>query len=277
MTPAPFGLLLDVDGPIASPLTRTIAIPSIAEDLARMANRGIPVVFNTGRSDAFIREVVLPPMRQAGLDSDAAVFAVCEKGASWFRVPAAGDPVVEVDESLSAPKGFSRAVESLVQQRYAETMFFDHTKRSMVSVEHFSEIASARYLSELQPQLLADAQELLDEQGLAELFRLDPSIISVDMEHRRVGKDLGAERAVQLLRESGVVPQRWFTAGDSRVDYDMARWLHGNGYQVEHLDVRPADGIPEVDFPVLTHPELIHDEAMAPFLSEWAALHPRSR
>lgn len=41
------GLLLDVDGPIASPITRTVAIPSIADDLVAIANAGNPVVFNT--------------------------------------------------------------------------------------------------------------------------------------------------------------------------------------------------------------------------------------
>ena len=51
----PLGLLLDVDGPLASPLTRTIAIPSIIEDLVSLANLGVPVVFNTGRTDLFLR------------------------------------------------------------------------------------------------------------------------------------------------------------------------------------------------------------------------------
>ena len=56
------GLLLDVDGPIASPVTRTVAIDSIAHDLVALANAGNPVIFNTGRSDAFIRDVVLDAM-----------------------------------------------------------------------------------------------------------------------------------------------------------------------------------------------------------------------
>jgi hypothetical protein len=33
--------------------------------------------------------------------------------------------------------------------------------------------------------------------------------------------------------------------------------------------VRPADGVPEKPYPVLTADELIHDEAGAAFLSRW--------
>ncbi len=87
-TPAPLGLLLDVDGPIASPITRTLAIPSIAADLVELAAAGVPVVFNTGRSDAFIREQVVGPLLAAGLPAGARVHAVCEMGASWFSIPA---------------------------------------------------------------------------------------------------------------------------------------------------------------------------------------------
>ena len=51
-------LLLDVDGPIASPVTRDVK-PDIIADLVALASAGIPVIFNTGRSDAFISEQVM--------------------------------------------------------------------------------------------------------------------------------------------------------------------------------------------------------------------------
>ena len=53
----PLALLLDVDGPVASPVTRDVK-REIIDDLVALASAGIPVVFNTGRSDAFIREQV---------------------------------------------------------------------------------------------------------------------------------------------------------------------------------------------------------------------------
>ncbi|MBB5641237.1 hypothetical protein [Cryobacterium roopkundense] len=49
-TASPLGLLLDVDGPIASPITRTIATPSILTDLVTLAGANVPIAFITGRS-----------------------------------------------------------------------------------------------------------------------------------------------------------------------------------------------------------------------------------
>ncbi|WP_435080121.1 hypothetical protein [Clavibacter michiganensis] len=284
-TPAPLGLLLDVDGPIASPITRTLAIPSIAADLVELAAAGVPVVFNTGRSDAFIREQVVGPLLAAGLPAGARVHAVCEKGASWFSITADGAGEVHVDRSLALPEAYMRDMERLVAERFADSMFFDTTKHAMVSVEQLTSVSSADYLR-LQPDLDARAVEILTAHGLGSVLegvevpdahgevqvRVDPTIISTDVESIRLGKDLGAARALELLADSGPLPLRWRTVGDSRTDYAMARWLHENGHEVAHVDVRPADGIPATPYPVLTAGDLIHDEAGAALLGQWVRI-----
>jgi hypothetical protein len=281
-TPAPLGLLLDVDGPIASPITRTLAIPSIAADLVELAAAGVPVVFNTGRSDAFIREQVVGPLLAAGLPEGARVHAVCEKGASWFSITPDGAGEVHVDRSLALPEAFMRDMERLVAERFADSMFFDHTKLAMVSLEQLTSVSSADYLA-VQPDLDARAVEMLTAHGLGSVLdghetpdadgavqvRVDPTIISTDIESIRLGKDLGAARALELLADSGPLPLRWRTVGDSRTDYAMAGWLHEHGHEVAHVDVRPADGIPRVPYPVLTVGDLVHDHAGAAFLAQW--------
>ena len=90
-SPAPVGLLLDVDGPIASPITRSISIPSIIDDLVFLTAAGVPIAFITGRSDAFIRDNVMVPLFAAGLGDalrvpGARMFGVFEKGAAWATV-----------------------------------------------------------------------------------------------------------------------------------------------------------------------------------------------
>jgi hypothetical protein len=104
--------------------------------------------------------------------------------------------------------------------------------------------------------------------------RVDPTIISTDIEHPALGKDLGAQRAILLAREHGLaIPHVWRTMGDSRTDYAMADWLHANGYSVAHVDVRPADGVPVTPYPVLTADAgLVHDDAAAVFLSRWRGI-----
>ncbi|MRG61386.1 hypothetical protein GE115_16135 [Agromyces sp. CFH 90414] len=282
------GLLLDVDGPLASPVTRSLAIATIARDLTALANAGNPVVFNTGRSDAFIAEQVVPPMLAAGLEPGAPVWAVCEKGAVWAAIDERGLGEVQVDEALAMPADFAAEMRELVARRFADLMFFDETKRAMVSVEQRVDVASDRYLA-AQPDFDRVAAEALAARGFGTVregvervdasgavqWRIDPTIISTDVESVQLGKDLGAQRAVALLGERGIRPRHWRTMGDSRGDYRMADWLHEQGEAVRHVDVRPADGVPETGYDVLYVDDVIHDEAGARFLSRWVEASER--
>ncbi|WP_423921844.1 hypothetical protein ACPEEZ_01570 [Frigoribacterium sp. 2-23] len=281
------GLLLDVDGPIASPITRSIALPGITRDLVALASAGIPLVFNTGRSDAFIRDEVVAPLMAAGLPRGARVHGVCEKGASWFSIGPEHRPngmsEVLVDESLAMPTDFGDEMRELVASQYADLVFFDETKRAMVSIEQLTSVESAAYLAR-QRDFDEQAMEALARRGFGVRrlddvradaagdvqWRVDPTIISTDIESVRLGKDLGAERALELLALDGALPRAWRTVGDSRSDYAMADWLHENGHEVAHVDVRPADGVPATAYPVLTSATgAIHDEAGAEFLAGW--------
>lgn len=275
----PLGLLLDVDGPIASPVERRIAIPSITRDLVVLANLGVPVVFNTGRSDVFVRDEIVKPMLVAGLEPDARVYGVCEKGAVWFAATLNHFDGVNVEQSVAVPPIISDDVHELVQDEYSDTMFWDDTKRAMVSVEARTDVAASDYL---------DARVRFDERvfeliagrrvgvvmgdrrsGETVTLRIDRSIIATDVESVTLGKDLGAQRALTLLAASGALPSLWRTVGDSRTDYAMADYLHAHGYDVAHVDVRPADGVPEKPYRVVTEGDLVHDEAGAAFLAYW--------
>ncbi len=283
----PLALLLDVDGPIASPVTRNVSAGIIASLIA-LVREGIPVVFNTGRSDAFIAEQVMGPMIDAGMPARSVVHAICEKGATWFSFTPNGPGTVHLDRELAMPAAFGDDVRDLVAARYADLMFFDETKRAMVSVEQQVTVENADYLAQ-QDRFDADVLALLARHDLGAVrldhrapatsgridYRVDPTIISTDIESVRLGKDLGASRAVELLAAQGIVPGAWRTMGDSRTDYAMADWLHHQDHEVKHVDVRPADGVPEKPYPVLTSVDvglgldIIHDDAGAAFLKAW--------
>ena len=283
----PFALLLDVDGPIASPVSRSVK-PEIISLLLELGEAGIPLVFNTGRSDAFIAGQVMEPMLAEGMPSSLTVHAICEKGATWFSFSGATATPVRVDRELAVPVGFADEVRRLVEEKYADYMFFDETKRAMVSVEQRIDVANSEYRA-VQEHFDADAMAIMGRLGLGAVrldhhlpgqddtvdYRVDPTIISTDIESVRLGKDLGASRACELLRRDGIVPDAWFTMGDSRTDYAMADWLHHNDHEVSHVDVRPEDGVPEKPYEILTAgylglgPEVIHDDAGLAFLREW--------
>lgn len=281
-TVSPLGLLLDVDGPIASPVTRTIATPSIVTDLILLAGANVPIAFITGRSAAFIRDEVVTPLLAAGFPSEFRMYGVCEKGAVWFPISAAGMGEVVVDETVALPAGAVDALRRLVADSYGDTMFFDETKQAMVSVEQRTDVDHGAYLA-AQALFNEDAFALLTGLGLGirlgdrvvpdsagEVpFRIDPTIISTDIESVRLDKDNAAERALAFFAEGGPLPHLWRSVGDSRSDYLMADHLHSAGYDVSHVDVRPADGILDRPYPVIIIGEQIHDEAGASFLDYW--------
>lgn len=281
------GLLLDVDGPIASPLTRTIAIPSIAHDLVALTAIGVPIAFITGRSDAFIRDQVVAPLLAVGLadalrQPGARMYGVFEKGGAWATIDPSGMGEVEVDASVALSRRAVDGVRQLVTDEYADTMFFDETKRAMISVEQRTDVDSAAYRP-AQERFQAAAFDLVTGLGLGLRygdrvvpdaagmvpFRIDPTIISTDIESVALDKDRGAERALAAFARHGELPRRWRSVGDSRSDYAMADHLHAAGYDVAHVDVRPADGVPDRPYRVVVEGDLVHDEAGAAFLAYW--------
>ena len=282
-----YALLLDVDGPVASPLTRTLAIPSIADDLVAMAQAGVPLVFNTGRSDVFLARTVMPALVEAGLPDDAVVMAVCEKGATWFvPTPEHRDGAgaeLQVDDRLRVPTGLVEYCRSIAPD-FEDAMFFDATKKAMVSLEaHTGTDLDAYRLRQQQFEQLVwnylEAQEIgVVWHGREALnggdeiaLRIDPTIISTDIEHVGVGKDVGADKAVAFLAGLDIEPHEWRTLGDSRSDYAMADRLHALGRTVRHGDVRPADGLLERPYPVEVAADeaLTNDASGAAFLTRW--------
>lgn len=291
----PLGLLLDVDGPIASPVTRRVP-EGILTALVGLADRGIPVVFNTGRSADFILQHVAAPLLAAGLPASARFHAVCEKGAVWLSLAdlprpapsAAGTPSahsttntntntntthddglpratpgtsvpgwVRVDTAMRLPEDLESRLVDLMGP-YRDEMFHDETKLAMFSAEMTVGGDHDAYRA-AQSRFETEVSALLSEgeaDGRLVEFQLDSTIISTDVEHVTSGKDLGAARGWELVVADGELPVRWFTCGDSRTDYAMADWLHERGVPVTHVDVRPEDGIPETGYPVMTGDDL---------------------
>jgi hypothetical protein len=281
-TVSPLGLLLDVDGPIASPDTRTISTPSIITDLITLAGANVPIGFITGRSAQFISEQVVTPLVAAGLPQEMRMYGVCEKGAVWFPITAAGMGDIVVDARVALPEVVAGRIRELVASDYADSMFFDETKLAMISVEQRTDVDRARY-HVAQASFEAAAYAILVEHGLgvrfghlvspdatgAVQFRIDTTIISTDIESVDLDKDRAAERAVAFFAQGGPLPRVWRSVGDSRSDYKMADHLYAAGFDVAHVDVRPADGILDRGYPVIVEGDLIHDEAGAAFLGYW--------
>ena len=294
-------LLLDVDGPIASPITRRISEPGLAENLVRLAHAGIPVIFNTGRSDVFITSIVMPALHDHGLrlTPDASghtptVFAICEKGATSY-VPAA-DPTQDTVQ-VRAEYALPPEVRNFCRQQaesFTDVMFWDDTKHAMVSLEAHPGIDLTRYRERqaefdaaLWAELRASGRPLVwGERTSAAAgehlhdtpIRIDTTIISTDVELATTGKDLGADVALAELQNRGITPKSWRTVGDSRGDYAMADRLHELGFDVRHVDVRPGEGMLQRPYPVDTAKDAhdINDVAGAQYVAQWCREHAKT-
>jgi hypothetical protein len=278
---APFGLLLDVDGPVASPVARRIVEPSILPDLVTLASAGIPIAFITGRSAVFVREEVAARLVEAGLPDGAPVFAVMEKGGAWAPITAAGLGDVELDAALAIPADVTEAVHALARAEFAHAMEVDEGKHVMISLEARADIPHEEYWP-AQGDFQERVWQLLVDRGLGLRYgervqadtrgevpwRIDPTIISTDVESVLLDKDRGAARALEWFASHGVTAPRWYSAGDSRSDYLMADHVHADGLEAVHVDVRPSDGMLVRDYPVVTMGSLTHDAAGAAFLRE---------
>jgi hypothetical protein len=278
----PLGLLLDVDGPVSSPETRTVAA-ELLDDLRALLTAGVPVVLNTGRAAEFVDAQVFRPLAEAGLPRGARLHAICEKGGTWTSAGPDGAGEVHTDPALRVPDAARELVAALVDESYGDAMFVDTTKRIMATVEARTDVPNEVYL-ERQRGFDAELIAGLTDRGLGLRYRgrerpdadgrtpwrIDPSVIATDVESSDSGKALGARRALGLLAEDGPIPRVWHTVGDSRGDYDMAGHLHDLGQEVTHVEVGPQPPLGGTPYRVVTVPGLVYEEAGAAHLKDLA-------
>ena len=273
MSAPPLGIFLDVDGPVSSPVTRTVAATLIA-DVRSLLAAGIPVVLNTGRATAFVETQVFGPLAAGGLPRAARLHAICEKGGTWTTAGPDGTGEVHTDPALRVPDVARDLVRRLVDDGYGDAMFVDETKVVMATVEARTDVPNDVYLERqagFDAELLAGLtaaglgvrwrdQRHPDADGRTP-WRIDPSVIATDVESDDSGKALGARRALALLAADGDLPHVWHTVGDSRSDYAMADHLHGLGYEVTHVDVGPQPALTDRPYAVTTIPGLAYEAA----------------
>ena len=145
MRTPPLGIFLDVDGPVSSPETRTVAA-ALLDDVRALLAAGVPVALNTGRSTDFAAEHVLRPLVAAGLPPASRLHAICEKGGSWMTAGPDGLGEVRGPTRRSrCPRSVRDLLEALVRDGYDDAMFVDRTKVVMATVEARTDVPNDVY------------------------------------------------------------------------------------------------------------------------------------
>jgi len=215
--------LFDVDGVLTDPERKVVAEEALFDELLLRLAKGEPVGLNTGRSVPFIVEGVLEPLEARASDPHLLrdVIAIGEKGGVWIDYPASAPRAIHVDAGVAVPADLQAAVRALVARPpFAETMFYDETKQTMISVELRADTSIAAFAPR-QRELEAALRTLLADHPRASELRIDPSRIATDIEDVRMGKGYAAAQYVTLLAARGIFPARFVCFGDSASDYAM--------------------------------------------------------
>lgn len=237
---------LDVDGPITDPVSKRVTDFAVLDELVVRLRHGEPVVFNTGRSLAWVVDRVVAPLRQrcllAGEDPDALMVGrlllVGEKGGALGWYSRRGSLLLTHSRALALPLSLRASLSRIVEERYGGAMFIDGGKETMISVE-MADGADPSAWRPVQRAFAEETRTLLAQRSLDAAVRVDETQIAVDLQSRRAGKDLGARRALRWMASRGISADRFVCVGDSASDLEMADAIAAAGHPVSFTFVGP--------------------------------------
>jgi len=230
--------LFDVDGVLTDPKEKRVTKPEFFDQIIAILQRGEPVGLNTGRSIAWLVERFITPLIQNIEDKSLLqhFIAVGEKGGTWIIFDKEGNIHHEKMEELAISQDVIKEAKVLVERKYNDSMFFDLTKETMLSIEMHDGFELDMF-HQRQKMLVEDLKQLLTKYKLQNIYHIDPTTIATDVESPNVGKALGADRFLKFLQEMKLEPQEFETFGDSKSDFGMSDELYRKGKQVRMIYV----------------------------------------
>jgi hypothetical protein len=230
--------LFDVDGVLSDPVEKQVIEIGLFDQIILRLQNHQPVALNTGRSTQWLIERFVNPFLQKISDKTILTFfmVVGEKGGTWITFDEKGTTHHGKSEGITIPERINKEVAELVKQKYSDSMFFDTTKETMLSVE-MSDGFDIDAFHQKRQAFVEDLLTILEKEGVTEKYKIDPSNISTDVESIDAGKGLGANRFLQFLDEKKVNPSEFETFGDSKSDFAMSDELYRKGKKVKMIYV----------------------------------------
>lgn len=256
-TTPPVAFIFDVDGVITDPKEKRITQENILGAISEKLEKGSPIALNTGRSnDWMIERVILPLKGKAKHGSLSNFFAVGEKGLTWAAFNENGELVQGIfDRQGRRIEGFDLSafldettvqhfqrivpeVKALTEGKYSHSTFFDSTKKAMISTEMHDGYNHEDFEAE-QSEFVQHLKKLLEKERLSDRLRIDPTTIATDIQIPEAGKHLGAKRILEWLKSRNINPAHFITLGDSSSDLEMADEIHEQDKSVDFWYVNP--------------------------------------
>jgi hydroxymethylpyrimidine pyrophosphatase-like HAD family hydrolase len=238
--------LFDVDGVLTNPAEKRVMHPEIFDEIIKRLEKGEPVGLNTGRSIDFVAENILAPLEERVTDKTLLnnVFAIGEKGGVWITYKD-GERTEEIDQEITVPAKLIEETRRIVEEDFSDIMFFDDTKRTMISVE-MQKSADLQVFGKRQAELIEALKKLIAKYPEKEL-KIDPTTIATDIENIHVGKALGARRFLRMLEVRGINPAEFTAFGDSASDFEMYDELLASGKKAKFVFVGKNSGRDDIE------------------------------
>lgn len=230
-------LVMDVDGVITN-LKDKKANPQMLRHIYKELINATPVALNTGRSLDAVVEKVINPLTKNKADKSFLknLIVVGEKGGTWMTFDEKGVSYDHVDKTISISKVLQNEIKNLVQTQYADSMFYDTPKKTMISTEMKDGYDMNKYAQD-QSLLTSQVDKIIRKYSLEKGLVKDSNPIALDVQHKYVGKHLGVRRILNWLRERKIKVLNFATIGDMQSDIKMAEELHKNNFSVTHIHV----------------------------------------
>lgn len=218
--------IFDIDGVVTNPSDKKVNEPQILVHIANALKKDQPVAFNTGRSSSWLNERVINPLLEMIEDKSILrnFFAITEKGSCWLTFGNNGKMEKHVDKSISVPVSLQQEVKELVLKNYANSIFYDESKQTMISSEMINGLPIEEF-QKGQQRLIADLNKILQQNNLLDTVKVDSTTIATDIESKHVGKAFATELILELLKKKGIKPKQFIAFGDSPSDIAMAEKL----------------------------------------------------
>lgn len=230
--------LFDVDGVLSDPVEKQVTELELFDQIISRLQKGYPICLNTGRSTQWMFERFITPfIKQIDNKSILLRFiAIGEKGGTWITFDETGAMHHGKINTITIPKEVIEKAKQLVNQKYHDSMFFDETKETMMSIE-MQDGFDISMFTQRQKILVEDLKQLLEEYNLQHVYNIDPTTICTDVESPKVGKALGADLFLDFLKDNAIVISEFKTFGDSLSDFAMSDELERKGKSVKMIYV----------------------------------------
>lgn len=230
--------VFDIDGVITHPSRKINTEPEILNHIIEKLKINDPVALNTGRSLAWIKERVIN-LLLAKIQNKAILknlIAMGEMGGIWLTFDNNGQANEYIDNSLSIPKPLMEKIKELIKEKYSKSMFYDDTKKTMVSIE-MNEGMSIDVYKKIQKLLMDDLHQIIKMSSLGKNLKIDTTTIAADVMNKHVGKGFAVHRIVDWLKEKKINLKQIFAFGDSMSDLPMAEKFYELGFLIEFVSV----------------------------------------